>query len=113
MTRPVFFPRRCRSPQPVLRLAAVALALVMLTVTGPVAPPGDTASATPGGRSAVKEYEWTYSPDYPANLIRLKPQFFAEVADDKPVTLTFHFPSGTKVTYHVTKSGSSVTGMTA
>ncbi|WP_191971289.1 hypothetical protein, partial [Micromonospora aurantiaca (nom. illeg.)] len=34
----------------------------------------------------------------------------AEVNDGQRVTLTFHFWSGTKLTYYVTKSGSTVTG---
>jgi endoglucanase len=42
----------------------------------------------------------------------LKPEFFAEV-DDGAVTLTFHFRSGTQITYHLTKSGNSVIGSTA
>ncbi|MFJ4526583.1 hypothetical protein ACIP4Y_37765 [Streptomyces sp. NPDC088810] len=29
---------------------------------------------------------------------------------DRPVTLTFHFWSGASVTYHVTRSGTTVTG---
>jgi hypothetical protein len=35
---------------------------------------------------------------------------FKAVNDGAPVTLTFHFWSGATVAYHVTKSGSSVTG---
>ncbi|MEE6262777.1 hypothetical protein [Plantactinospora sonchi] len=42
----------------------------------------------------------------------LKPEFFAEV-NDGTVTLTFHFWSGTQLTYRLTKSGTSVTGSTA
>ena len=37
----------------------------------------------------------------------------AEINDNARVTLTFHFWSGTKVTYFVTKSGSTVTGSTS
>jgi hypothetical protein len=54
-----------------------------------------------------------FEPDYNASLITLKPEFFAEVNDGAPVTLTFHFWSGETVTYTVTRSGSSVTGTTA
>ena len=36
--------------------------------------------------------------------------FLKAVHDNAPVTLKFHFWSGATVTYHVTKSGSSVTG---
>ncbi|WP_327000730.1 hypothetical protein OHA72_37145 [Dactylosporangium sp. NBC_01737] len=43
----------------------------------------------------------------------LRPAFFAEVNDNARVALTFHFWSGTRVTYFVTKSGSTVTGSTS
>ena len=43
-------------------------------------------------------------------FITLTTAFFNEVNNGARVTLTFHFWSGTKVTYHITKSGSSVTG---
>ncbi|MFD8385989.1 hypothetical protein ACFV2X_47060 [Streptomyces sp. NPDC059679] len=36
--------------------------------------------------------------------------FLNALRDTEPVTLTFHFYSGATVTYHVTKSGPSVTG---
>jgi endoglucanase len=73
----------------------------------------DGANAGPHSWTSFKEFEDTFSPDYSSNLIRLKPRFFGEVANDRPVTLTFHFWSGTKVTYHIVKSGSSVTGTIA
>ncbi|MEU8045652.1 hypothetical protein AB0B71_16105 [Micromonospora echinofusca] len=38
-----------------------------------------------------------------------QPEFFAEV-DDGPVTLTFHFCSGTQITSRLAKAGSAVTG---
>ena len=47
--------------------------------------------------------------DYTANTISLKPAFFAEV-NDGAVTLTFHFWSGSQLTYRLTKSGTSVIG---
>lgn len=50
----------------------------------------------------------------PADDMRLlRPAFFAEVNDNARVALTFHFWSGTRVTYFVTKSGSTVTGSTS
>jgi endoglucanase len=70
----------------------------------------DGANAGPHNWTSFKEFEITFTPDYPSSLIRLKPAFFAEVADDRPVTLTFHFWSGAKLTYRVTKSGTAVTG---
>jgi hypothetical protein len=38
---------------------------------------------------------------------------WGEVNDGARVTLTFHFWSGTRVTYYVTESGGSVTGTTS
>jgi endoglucanase len=38
------------------------------------------------------------------------PDFLGAVKDNARVKLTFHFWSGATVTYHVTKSGSAVTG---
>lgn len=43
----------------------------------------------------------------------MKPEFFNEVNDGARVTLTFHFWSGTQIAYHVTKTGSTVTGTTS
>lgn len=73
----------------------------------------DGAPAGPLNWTTYKEF-WTHvQPDYTANTLILKPEFFAEVTDGSPVTLTFHFWSGAQVTYHVTKSGTTVTGATA
>lgn len=80
------------------------------------------ASKTVGGpRTTVASGPTVYSPslpavslsqpDYNANTIILKLEFFNEV-NDRRVTLTFHFWSGTQVTYYITKSGTSVTGST-
>ena len=55
----------------------------------------------------------TFAPDSTANTITLRPALFAEVNDNARVTLMFHFWSGTRVTYFVTKSGSTVTGSTS
>ncbi|HWS32354.1 MAG TPA: hypothetical protein VN408_06385 [Actinoplanes sp.] len=43
-------------------------------------------------------------------MIRLTPDFFAEVTDGAPVTLTFVFWSGETVTYQVTRTGDTVSG---
>jgi hypothetical protein len=48
--------------------------------------------------------------DLPNNAINLTPGFFTSLTDGSRVTLTFHFWSGATVTYHVTKSGTSITG---
>ncbi|MBF9128807.1 cellulase family glycosylhydrolase [Plantactinospora sp. S1510] len=71
----------------------------------------DGSAAGPPNWTSFKEFWSNFQPDYTANTILLKPEFFAEV-NDGPVTLTFHFWSGTQLTYRLTKSGSSVTGTT-
>ncbi|MEU8184577.1 cellulase family glycosylhydrolase [Micromonospora sp. NPDC049044] len=69
----------------------------------------DGSPAGPANWTSYKEFWSTFQPDYATNTIILKPEFFAEV-NDGPVTLTFHFWSGTQITYRLTKSGTSVTG---
>ncbi|MFC5827999.1 cellulase family glycosylhydrolase [Nonomuraea insulae] len=69
----------------------------------------DGSPAGPANWTPYKEFWQHFQPDYNANTIILKPEFFAEV-NDGPVTLTFHFWSGTQITYHLTKSGTTVTG---
>ncbi|WP_208798935.1 hypothetical protein [Microbispora triticiradicis] len=71
----------------------------------------DGSPAGPANWTSYKEFWATFQPDYAANTIILKPEFFAEVNDGR-VTLTFHFWSGTKITYYITKSGANVTGST-
>lgn len=73
----------------------------------------DGGNAGPHDWTSFKEFDVTFAPDYRANTITLKPEFFAEVNDGQRVTLTFHFWSGATITYHVTKSGGSVTGTTS
>lgn len=72
----------------------------------------DGSPAGPANWTSYKEFWSNFQPDYTANTIIMKPEFFAEV-NDGTVTLTFHFWSGTKITYRVTKSGTSVTGSPA
>ncbi|GAA3234592.1 cellulase family glycosylhydrolase [Dactylosporangium siamense] len=73
----------------------------------------DGSNAGPQNWTSFKEFDVTFAPDTTANTITLRPAFFAEVNDNARVTLTFHFWSGTRVTYFVTKSGSTVTGSTS
>jgi endoglucanase len=70
----------------------------------------DGTNAGPADWTAYKQYGTAFSPEYGRDAITLTPDFFKEVRDGAPVTLTFHFWSGETVTYHVTKSGDSVTG---
>lgn len=70
----------------------------------------DGSPAGPANWTSYKEFWSNFQPDYAANTIILKPEFFAEVNDGSTVTLTFHFWSGTQITYRVTRSGTTVTG---
>lgn len=72
----------------------------------------DGTNAGPQNWTSFKEFDRTFAPDYTTGVTTLTPEFFAEVGDNRRLTLTFHYWSGTKVTYYVTKSGSSVTGTT-
>ncbi|MDI1465166.1 cellulase family glycosylhydrolase [Catellatospora sp. KI3] len=69
----------------------------------------DGTNAGPADWTSFKEFWTHFQPDYAANTITLKPEFFAEVRDGT-LTLTFHFWSGTQATYRVTKSGTAITG---
>ncbi|MEU8202941.1 cellulase family glycosylhydrolase [Streptosporangium sp. NPDC049046] len=71
----------------------------------------DGSPAGPANWTTYKEFWQNFQPDYNANSIILKPEFFAEVNDGR-ITLTFHFWSGKQLTYYITKSGSTVTGAT-
>ncbi|GAA4455503.1 cellulase family glycosylhydrolase [Phytohabitans houttuyneae] len=73
----------------------------------------DGSNAGPHNWTSFKEFDVTFAPNYSANTITLKPEFFAEVNDGQRVTLTFHFWSGTTLTYYVTESGGNVTGSTS
>jgi endoglucanase len=70
----------------------------------------DGAIAGPQNWTSFKEFGRTFSPDYGSNTLALTSDFFAEVDDNREVTLTFHFWSGETVTYSVIKSAGSVTG---
>jgi len=70
----------------------------------------DGSAAGPQNWTTFKEFDFTFAPNYSSNTITLKPEFFAEVNDNRPVTLTFHFWSGARINYTFTKNGSSVTG---
>ncbi|PZD97488.1 cellulase [Paenibacillus sambharensis] len=66
-------------------------------------------NAGPQNWTSYKEFGHTFNPSYETNEITLLPAFFNEVQDGK-VVLTFHFWSGEKITYTITKSGTTVTG---
>ncbi|MEJ2859439.1 MULTISPECIES: cellulase family glycosylhydrolase [unclassified Saccharothrix] len=73
----------------------------------------DGTNAGPQNWTSFKEFDYTFAPNYTAGTTLLKPEFFAEVRDNARVTLTFHYWSGARVTYYITKSGSTVTGTTS
>ncbi|GGO27441.1 hypothetical protein GCM10010116_54980 [Microbispora rosea subsp. aerata] len=72
----------------------------------------DGSPAGPANWTPYKEFWQTFQPDYDANTVIVKPEFFNEVNDGR-VTLTFHFWSGARTTYYITKSGTTVTGSTS
>ncbi|MEV8098445.1 cellulase family glycosylhydrolase [Kitasatospora sp. NPDC085879] len=69
----------------------------------------DGSAAGPYGWTTYQEFN-NYAADYDANTTAVKAGFIQSLKDDAPVTLTFRFWSGATVTYHVTKSGTTVTG---
>lgn len=66
-------------------------------------------NAGPHDWTSFKEFHTTFVPQYNAQHIQLQPEFFNSVRDGQ-VKLTFHFWSGAKLDYYITKSGNSVTG---
>ncbi|ADI13081.1 glycoside hydrolase family 5 [Streptomyces bingchenggensis BCW-1] len=70
----------------------------------------DGSNAGQTSWTPYQEFNKAFSPDYSGGKIILTPEFLNALRDTEPVTLTFHFYSGATVTYHVTKSGPSVTG---
>ncbi|URN14104.1 hypothetical protein LUW77_30460 [Streptomyces radiopugnans] len=101
-TRPV---RRVPSPFSPTSAATGSPRWRPSTPTAPTPSPHDWTS--------FKEFDRAFAPDYAGGATVLTSDFFAEVRDGARVTLTFHYWSGAKVTYHVTKSGTSVTGTAA
>ncbi|WP_086666124.1 cellulase family glycosylhydrolase [Lentzea kentuckyensis] len=73
----------------------------------------DGTNAGPNDWTSFKEFDTTFAPNYADGRTIVKPDFFNAVRDNVRVTLTFHYWSGAEVTYHVTRSGSTVTGTTA
>lgn len=70
----------------------------------------DGTNAAPHDWTSYKEYGRSYSPAYADNSIRLLKELVSQMRENTPLTLTFHFWSGAKVTYQVTRSGDTVTG---
>ena len=70
----------------------------------------DGSNAGTATWTSYQQFTSTFAPDYSNGAINLTPAFLNALTDGAPVTLTFHFWSGALVTYHVTKSGTTVTG---
>ena len=70
----------------------------------------DGTGAGPAPWTTFQEFGTSFSTDYTGGALTLTSAFLSALKDGAPVTLTFHFWSGATVTYHVTKSGTSVTG---
>lgn len=70
----------------------------------------DGGNAGSASWTAFQNFGVAFEPDDANNVLTLKPDFVNALKDGVPATLTFHFWSGSLVTYHVTKNGSTVTG---
>ncbi|WBO61429.1 cellulase family glycosylhydrolase [Streptomyces camelliae] len=71
------------------------------------------ADGTPAGPyswTQYQEFNTHFTPDYPNGAIRLTSDYLKTLTDGATVTLKFDFWSGASVTYHVTRSGDTVTG---
>jgi endoglucanase len=69
-----------------------------------------SGNAGPQNWTPYKEFGRAFAPDYTAGTITLPATFFNEVNDGATVNLTFHFWSGTTVSYTVVRSGTQTTG---
>ncbi|GHD29074.1 endoglucanase [Streptomyces violarus] len=72
----------------------------------------DGSNAGPADWTSYQQWDTAFSA-YTGDSIKLTAEFFNALKDGSRVTLTFHFWSGSKVTYYVTKSGSTATGTPA
>ncbi|MFB7996255.1 cellulase family glycosylhydrolase [Streptomyces sp. NPDC056002] len=70
----------------------------------------DGTGAGPAGWTSYQQFGTSFAPDYDGGTLDLTADFLHSLKDGVPVTLTFHFWSGTTLTYKVTRSGDEVTG---
>lgn len=70
----------------------------------------DGTNAGPLDWNPYQEFNKAFSPDYANGGIILTPEFLTSLREGTTAKLIFHFYSGVTATYHVTKSGGSVTG---
>jgi endoglucanase len=72
----------------------------------------DGSNAGHADWTSYQQWDTAFSA-YTGDSIKLTAEFFNALKDGSRVTLTFHFWSGSKVTYYVTKSGGTATGTPA
>jgi endoglucanase len=70
----------------------------------------DGTDAGPANWTPYQQFGYSFAPDYTAGTTTLTSDFLNSLKDGAPVKLTFHYWTGTTLTYHVTKSGTTVTG---
>jgi endoglucanase len=70
----------------------------------------DGTNAGPASWTPYQQFGYSFAPDYTAGTTPLTSDFLASLKDGEPVKLTFHYWTGTTLTYQVTKSGTTVTG---
>ena len=70
----------------------------------------DGTNAGPTDWTPYQEFNKAFRPDYPNATIILTTETLKSLRDGEAAKLTFHFYSGAKLKYKVTKSGDSVTG---
>ncbi|MFC0434351.1 cellulase family glycosylhydrolase [Kutzneria buriramensis] len=70
----------------------------------------DGTNAGPASWTSYQQFGYSFSPDYTAGTTTMTSDFLNSLKDGAPVKLTFHYWTGTSLTYHVTKSGNTVTG---
>ncbi|WNZ14147.1 cellulase family glycosylhydrolase [Streptomyces sp. 11x1] len=72
----------------------------------------DGSNAGPASWTPYQQWDTAFTA-YTDDAIKLTAEFVTSLREGARVTLTFHFWSGAKATYHVTKSGDTVTGSPA
>ncbi|WP_308404289.1 cellulase family glycosylhydrolase [Streptomyces sp. ATCC 21386] len=72
----------------------------------------DGGDAGPASWTPYQQWDTAFSA-YTDDSIKLTSEFVTSLREGARVTLTFHFWSGARATYHVTKSGGTVTGSPA
>ncbi|MFJ9711661.1 cellulase family glycosylhydrolase [Streptomyces sp. NPDC101234] len=72
----------------------------------------DGGNAGPASWTPYQQWDSAFTA-YTGDSVKLTADFVNSLKDGSPATLTFHFWSGATVTYHVTRTDTTVTGTTA